>query len=98
MSAQVHRRPERLGSVSATLPSLRLLLLFAGVLVLAESAVFGIVMFALAALSFAASLGLATLIYRRRSNVAVSDGAEVRPSEVAMAPRKWGRRPMDVLP
>ena len=65
----MHQRPEPLGAAAAALPSFRVLLLFAGVLALAESVALGTVLFALAALSFGASLGLATLIYRRTTPV-----------------------------
>jgi hypothetical protein len=54
-------------SVASVLPSCRVLLLLAGVLVLAESAVVGAALVVIGVLSFAVSLGLAAVIYRSRS-------------------------------
>lgn len=52
-------------SIASVLPSLRLLLLFGGVLALSESIALATTLFAGAFISFAASLVVATTIYRR---------------------------------
>jgi hypothetical protein len=51
-------------SIASALPSCRVLLLFGGVLALSESIALATTLFAGAAVSFAASLVVATMIYR----------------------------------
>jgi hypothetical protein len=77
MVGAMQRRPEPLGTVAAALPSCRVLLLFAGVLALAESAALGTVLFALAAVTFGVSLVLGTLIYRQTEPVGDNEVADV---------------------
>ncbi len=82
-------RSDLASSLASALPSCRLLLLFAGVLVAAESAVLGAALAAAGLLTFAVGVGLAASIYRSR----VPAGAVPVRARAASGRRARGDRP-----
>lgn len=72
-------------SIASALPSCRVLLLFAGVLALSESVALATTFFAGALVSFAASLAIATTIYRRAAPRLTEQQEHAAPNEAASA-------------
>jgi hypothetical protein len=88
--------PRATSSIVAALPSSRMLLLFGGIVLLSESSALATILFVAAGLSFAATLLLATKLYRASARrplldeVAQGDGAAAATAVPAPCPSRAG--------